>query len=214
MKSVANLLRWSFLALFVVSIEACTPSDLDYISDYDVVYTNYDKQFNFTGINTYFMPDSVVHVVPPGEDADHRFDAQILATLKANLDALGWTRLAVDGGNKADVVVLPLANKTAYASCAYYCWYCYWGWYPGWGYYPPIWGPGWGWGYPADIVCTTYSTGTVAVNITNPNTAADDKLPVVWMGIMNGLLEGSDASVNDRIDKSINQMFIQSPYLK
>ncbi|WP_052272765.1 DUF4136 domain-containing protein [Flavihumibacter solisilvae] len=201
--------------LFAVILASCSPSYPDYVSDYDVVYTNQDKAYNFSGINTYFMPDSVVHITEGGT-ADHRYDRQILSSLKSNLDALGWTQLSETGQAKADVVVMAAASDQTWASCAYYCWYCYWGWYPGWGYYPPAWGPGYGWGYPTDIVCTSYSTGSVIVSIADPNLVsdADTTLPVKWMGILNGLLQGTDAEINQRIDKNIDQMFIQSPYLK
>ncbi|HEY6506344.1 MAG TPA: DUF4136 domain-containing protein [Chitinophagaceae bacterium] len=214
MKSKILNLCWLLPAALTMFLSSCRPGELDYIEDYDIVYTDYKKDFDFNTVNTYFLPDSVVHVVPPGETADHRFDAQILSTLKTNLDALGWTRLSTGGATAADVIVLPSANSSTYTSCASYCWYCYWGWYPGWGYYPPVWGNGWGWGYPSSVVCSSYSTGTVVVNITAPKLAGNNTLPVAWMGILNGLLEGSDASINDRIGKNINQMFIQSPYLK
>lgn len=207
-------LRWVLPAALCIFLSSCKPGEPDYISDYDIVYTNYKKDFDFNTVTTYFLPDSVVHAIPPGETADHKFDAQILSTLKTNLDALGWTRLPTNGPTAADVIVMPVANGETYASCAAYCWYCYWGWYPGWGYYPPVWGPGWGWGYPADVVCSTYSTGTVVVSITAPKLAGNNTLPVAWVGILNGLLEGGDASISDRIVTNINQMFIQSPYLK
>ncbi len=211
-------LQWTqgrgLLFCLALALFSCTPSSPEYVSDYDVVYTNNDKNYDFSQVNTYFLPDSVVHIVPEGETPDHRFDAQILQSLKSNLDALGWTRLSPEGPDKADVVIMATASEQAYGSCAAYCWYCDWGWYPGWGYYPPSWGPGWGWGYPGDIVCTSYSTGTVFVSITEPDEARSDTLPVVWVGILNGLLEGSDANINGRISKNIDQMFIQSPYLK
>jgi len=206
--------RWLLIPTICLILSSCKPGEPDYISDYDIVYTNYKKDFNFNSVTTYFLPDSVVHAIGSGGTADHTHDAQILSALKSNLDALGWTRLSASGGTAADVVVLPIAHGETYASCAAYCWYCYWGWYPGWGYYPPVWGPGWGWGYPTDVVCSTYSTGTVTVAITTPKAAGNNTLPVAWLGVLNGLLEGSDASIDERIVTNINQMFIQSPYLK
>lgn len=202
----------SFVLMALLSV--CTPSLPDYIADYDLVYTKENKSFNFAAVNTYFLPDSVVHGPNPSSE-DHKYDALILSTIKSNLDALGWTRLPTNSGSaKADVVVLPTGSTQLYGSCAAYCWWCYWGWYPGWGYYPPSWGNGWGWGYPTDIVCTSYNTGTVSVAITNPNGAANNVLPVAWIGILNGLLEGSEAEIRSRITANINQMFVQSPYLK
>jgi hypothetical protein len=193
---------------------SCQPSAPEFVSDYDVVYTNHERSFDFGVVRTYFLPDTVVHAVPPGETADHRFDDQILSSLETNLNALGWTRLNESEGTGADVVILPNVSEQAYGSCATYCWYCDWGWYPGWGAYSPGWGPGWGWGYPSGIVCGSYATGTVVVNITAPSIARDSTLPVVWVGILNGLLEGSDASINTRIGRNIDQMFRQSAYLK
>jgi len=65
-------------------------------------------------------------------------------------------------------------------------------------------------------VCTSYNAGTISVAITNPNSppGSDKKLPVAWVGILNGLVEGTDAEIQSRITTNINQMFIQSPYLK
>ena len=39
------------------------------------------------------------------------------------------------------------------------------------------------------------------------------KVPVVWTGAMNGILSGSDASLQGRITTQMNQIFEQSPYL-
>src|SRR5262245_16207676 len=126
---------------------SCSPSSPDYISDYDVVYTNYEKTYDFSTVQTYFMPDSVVHKMSGGTSADHRYDDAILSQLETSLNELGWQRLSAgSGATKADVIVLPTVSRQIYGSCAAYCWYCDWGWYPGWGYYPPAWGPGWGWG--------------------------------------------------------------------
>ncbi|WP_336517173.1 DUF4136 domain-containing protein [Pollutibacter soli] len=205
----------ALVVLLIIAFGACTPASPDYISDYDVVYTNYEKSYNFSAVNTYFLPDSVVHNLTGGGTADHKFDEAILTQLETSLNALGWTRLPTNSGStKADIVVLPTVSEQMYGSCAAYCWYCDWGWYPGWGYYPPTWGPGWGWGYPPDIICSSYNTGTLVVAFTDPNIAANNELPVAWIGILNGLLEGSDANISARITKNIQQMFVQSPYLK
>lgn len=213
MKKVQSKVSLVALALVVLCL-GCRPTSLEYISDYDLVVTNYNRDYAFNAVNTYFLPDSVVYIVDNPGAVNHKYDDQILGAVKRNLDALGWTQLPSDPGNKADVVVLVSASKDSYASCASYCWWCYWGWYPGWGYYPPAWGPGWGWGYPPGVVCSSYSTGTVIVNITDPDEASVNTLPVAWSGVLNGLVEGSESSVISRINTNIDQMFKQSPYLK
>lgn len=210
MKTKITLAAFGLVALFF----GCRPTSLDYISDYDLVVTNYNRDYAFSSVNTYFLPDSVVYITDNPGAVDHKYDDQILGAVKRNLDALGWTQLAANPGNKADVVILVSASKENYASCASYCWYCYWGWYPGWGYYPPAWGPGWGWGYPPGVVCSSYSTGSVIVSMTDPDLASTNTLPVAWTGILNGLVEGTESSVLSRINTNIDQMFKQSPYLK
>ncbi|ULQ55563.1 DUF4136 domain-containing protein [Flavihumibacter rivuli] len=204
------------LLLFGMMWSACSPSMPDYIEDYDLVYTKEEKGYDFSKVNTYFLPDTVVHVTEDGETSNHTYDDLIISRIKANLDALGWQQLPVDGEVAADVVVLPTAFKTTYGSCVSFPWYGWWGWWDPWypGYYPPSWGAGWGWGYPSDIICSSYQTGTLTVAITDPTKAANNTLPVVWIGILNGLLEGSASNIQSRLEKNIDQMFIQSPYLK
>ena len=41
----------------------------------------------------------------------------------------------------------------------------------------------------------------------------EEILPIIWNGLINGLVTGSDASVEQRIRTNINQAFDQSPYL-
>jgi len=195
-------------------LSGCYPSAPDYISDYDLVYTQQDKTYDFSKVTTYMLPDSVEHIVNPGDKPDHTYDAIILSELKKQLDGLGWEQLDDNGGESADVVVLPSVTASKQGVCQAYCWWCYWGWWPGWGYYPPAWDPSWGWWYPSDVVCATYNTGTLVVNMTNPNAPKDKQLPVVWIGVLNGLLEGGTANISSRIQTNIGQMFIQSPYLK
>lgn len=210
-----RLLAVTVLFYSIMGISGCYPSSPDYIDDYDLVYTQEDKTFNFQAVNTYMMPDSVAHIISDPSQANHQYDAQILQDLKHELDALGWTRLDENSGNQADVVILPSVTSQVNGICDGYCYWCYWGWWPGWGPYPPAWDPSWGWYYPPSMVCTTYNTGSLIVNMTNPKGATSDKkLPIVWIGVANGLLEGSSSNISSRIDKSIAQMFIQSPYLK
>ena len=40
------------------------------------------------------------------------------------------------------------------------------------------------------------------------------KVNVVWTGIADGLLQGSNSFVLNRVESQIDQCFIQSPYLK
>jgi hypothetical protein len=39
-------------------------------------------------------------------------------------------------------------------------------------------------------------------------------VPIVWIGVINGLVEGSQASINARVLTDIDQAFTQSEYLQ
>jgi hypothetical protein len=41
----------------------------------------------------------------------------------------------------------------------------------------------------------------------------NEKIPVIWAGIINGVLESSESGVKARLSSGIDQCFIQSPYL-
>lgn len=64
--------------------------------------------------------------------------------------------------------------------------------------------------------CSSFSTGSLYVTLSDPNNVNDisEEIPVVWTGILNGFLLGSDAGMVNRLESNISQMFAQSPYLK
>ncbi|WP_018344778.1 DUF4136 domain-containing protein [Cytophaga aurantiaca] len=191
----------------------CYPQDNNgYVNEYDLVATNYDKDFNFSANKTYALPDSIVLIGDQTLTGQPIFVDQATATLilnqiRTNLNGYGWTE--TDSLN-ADIILLPSASKTT--NIYYYYDWSYWGWYyPG--YYP-----GYGWGYPGYApypVATSYQTGTLLMQMTYPAGIEASSVPVVWSGVINGLLNvGSTTSVNSRITTTINQAFTQSPYLK
>ena len=38
-------------------------------------------------------------------------------------------------------------------------------------------------------------------------------LATVWLGVINGLLEDTKSNIRDRLERDVNQAYIQSPYL-
>jgi len=98
----------------------------------------------------------------------------------------------------ADLVLFP----AAWTNTTIYYWYDYWCWY-----YPYYCGWGWGWGYPS---VSSYTTGTLLMTLVADG---DDYVEPfrVWSAAANGLLSG--AYNTDRVLKTIDQAFEQSPYL-
>ena len=212
MKSNKLLKYLYFLFILGVSLSiwSCYPSSgLESISDYDVVVTVYDKEANFGSIRTYFMGDSIYHLIPEDEkdEISRDFDEQILSDVERNMAGLGYTRVDSTAENPPNVaLVLSVATST----------YQGWTYWPGWGY--PGWGwgyPGWGWGYPGYWTGYTYSTGTIFIQMANPNQPdqADQTIPLLWNATLNGLLESSKSGTRARITEMIDRSFSQSPYL-
>ena len=193
--------------LFAASIFiSCYPGDELTVSETDTVITLFDSQTDFSTKLTYAMPDTIVHLVPQGEDDDvsRSYDSTILNGIVEHLDALGFTRV-VDPAT-ADVHVLTAATVVDYQGYAYYGWYWdYWyGYPPGWGWYP--------W-YPSGGVAYSYSVGTILIVMTDPDRvdASGERVPPIWSAALNGLSDR--ATKAQRINHALDQAFAQSQYL-
>lgn len=204
-------------ALFgaVISLSGCYSyyEDSADIQDLDLVVTNYNKDFAFGSKKTYAIPDSVVLI--NGEDYDGTteyakpvYANTMLNAIKTNMKNCGWTE--VEKTDNPDVIILPSVSQTT--NIYYYYSYSYWGWYY------PYYSGGWGWYYPGYYyppVTSSYKTGSMLIQMTDPSDAANsDVLPVAWTAVINGLAEGNTASIQTRIQTTISQAFVQSPYLK
>jgi len=184
-----------------IVLNSCYPNDTVYYEDLDVVYTNYDDQFDFASKGTYSMPDKIVKVTGnliEGETPEfvkEPQNTQMLDKIKTNMTAMGYT-LTVDPAN-ADLVLFPAVwtNTTVYYWYDYWCWY-----YP---YYC-----GWGWGYPT--YTTSYTTGTLVMTLVADGVDYIDPA-TVWTAAANGLLSGAYSTT--RVNDAIDQAFEQSPYL-
>lgn len=204
-------------ALFgaVISLSSCYQyyEDSADIQDLDLVATNYSKDFAFASKKTFAIPDSVVLV--NGEDydgtteyANPAYSKTMIAAIKKGMQDYGWKLVAKT--DTPDVIILPSVSQTT--NIYYYYSYSYWG-----SYYPYYSG-GWGWYYPGYYfppMASSYKTGTMMIQMTDPSSAASsDLLPVPWTAIINGLAEGNAAGIQTRIQTTISQAFVQSPYLR
>ncbi|GAA0879378.1 DUF4136 domain-containing protein [Algoriphagus jejuensis] len=204
--------RISFGLLLVSGLIACSPEGATFVEEQDVVYTNYNPAFDFKSQSTYSLPDEVISISNGGIAGDSevpeflppQFANPILATLRSNMNALGYRE--VDESASPDIVLLPSALQTTEVYY-YYDWW-YWNWY-----YP---GGGGGWYYPGYYppTVTAVRSGSVFVQMTNPkDVSGSNEVAVNWIAIVNGLLEG-EGNGADRIDRTLDQAFTQSPYLQ
>ena len=214
-KKITNGLSYlAVLSVVMLVINACYPGGADFVDQLDVVSTNYDDEFDFTPEITYSLPDCVVEI--DDEDFDNpgneipdcisqQFSDEILKKIRENMTSYGFQEVDVE--DDPDLIFLVSAMET---TNLYYFYNP--GWW--WGYYPG-WGPGWGWYYPyPPSYVTSYTTGTVLMQISDPDGIEDERVPIHWNGIINGLLQGSNSSILSRIDRNVDQAFAQSPYLQ
>lgn len=211
MKRLLILLLTGLLAQFMVS---CYPEGADNIEDYDVAITNYDKGADFNAFTTFSIPDSVVYFSNDKNSTapSHEFDDAILQVVKDNFVKMGYMEMTepTEENQPSFLVTVSAFSNVNYA---YYVdnWYNNWNWYWGgwWGNGP--FNPYYPW-YPVSVY--SYRTGSVVVDMISTTKRADGDVNVVWTGVADGLLQGSNAFVQSRVESQINQCFIQSPYLK
>jgi hypothetical protein len=157
----------------------------------DVVVTLYNKDYNFGAVTKYFYADSVRRF--GNESLSFGYDQVVIDAVNSNATSLGWTKVSTP--SLADIVITTGVTTSTYVVET--------GWYDYYGYY---------WYYPYSYDTYTYTTGTIAVLMSDYRLTANGKAPIEWSGIMNGLAgQGNGAA---RIQSGINQAFSQSPYLK
>lgn len=186
-----------FLALVMWS---CYPGGPSFTEETDVVMTFFDPNIDFSLIHTYAMPNEVFER-DGSEDINDSLDVLILSEVAKNMEKLGYVRENDPDQNGADVLVIVSKAKTIYT---YDTWYPDWGWFPGWG----IW-------YPWSPIYTSFSTGTVFIEMVDPRdlNQNEETIPVRWSGTINGVLSTNQSTTEDRIIRNIEQCFLQSDYL-
>jgi len=225
--SLLSMLLVIIIPASILMISSCYPNDNDIsISDSDIVMTAYNDSVGFTTLKTYFMTDTVYTV--RDDTSDHSlidYNDQIISTIASNMSAMGYTRVYAGNTDVPDVKVAAVAIQTTNVSVSY--WYPYyggWGW--GWGWYwksssrgtdyyygyPGYYYPGY-WGYP---YYSTYTTGTLLIEMANPNdyrvVDGDTVTPIYWgAGVTGVLSSGSDLS---RVTNGIDKAFELSPQIK
>jgi hypothetical protein len=223
-----------FLPLSVVFLilSSCYPvGDLTY-SDLDIAATLYDKSYysatpgseinKFQNLKTFIVADTIIHVVASGQtdNLSRANDAFVLEQIRLNMIKVGFTEITDTTVAKPDLVITTTAISS---ENEVYMWYPYWGWYWGYGYYPystintksanyynDYYYPWYGYGSSY-----TYTTGTLLMEMVEASRIdpANNEIPVIWSGILNGLLGDTQSSTKSRVSKGIDQCFNQSPYL-
>ncbi len=202
-----------------IGLAACVPDYGLTTEDYRTIVTVYDTAKDYNQLGSFYLIDSVFHILNDGEDDDisRAYDQRILNAFASQLTARGWRQITDTAGGDIPKALLRV-SVTSSVTIGYY--YNYWygwygGWYGGWWGYP---GYGWGWYYPPGYWGSySYTTGSMIAEldeIVPPPTPGDSaELRPVWLASSNGLLSSSEGTNVTIITNAITQMFTQSPYL-
>ncbi len=217
-----KLLILGMLILIGVGMSGCYPEGPEYVHEKDIALTHYDDQVNFALYTTFVMPDSIVFIQPDGDTAriDKKVSDQLTGLIKQNFTDRNYKLLTTEEAETEvpDFVVTVTAFATPFFN--YTTWGNYWGWYPGWDWFG--WGGAWGGFYPwypwygGSYTYYAYDKGTLVIDMLDVKNADPESkhIPVLWSAVNTGILAGSSVYICDRLERSINQCFIQSPYLR
>ncbi len=195
------------LVVAIVGLLGCYPGNVT-VAELDTALTIYDHEEDFSRFKTYHLPDTIVPIGDGDENYEDKYDRQMLDQIRQNLDAIGY--VSIDSINEADIVILVEKQNSellvGWIPCAT-CWCGYWCWYPGWGWggYNPY--------YPGGGVVYSYPIGTLYISMFDPGTEMEMNLVAPWVASINGLVSGTDSDILGRLDRLIDQVFKQSPYL-
>jgi len=228
--SMINKIKNLLLPLIIITtgFSSCYPIDDLAVEDLDIAVTVYDKNYytgpegtvnKFEDMQTFVVVDTIMHLVETGtpDDISRQYDEFVLEQIRLNMLRLGFVEEMNPEINSSDVGITVTAMSSEHEV---YTWYPYWGWY---------------WGFPVSVKKTekstsinsyyypwfpyntyySYQSGSVLIEMVDVARIDPEveEIPVIWAGIVNGVLESSQSGVKNRLSKGIDQCFGQSPYL-
>lgn len=218
------------LLILMAGLSSCYPVDDLAVEDLDIAVTMYDKTYypgpseaginKFQELQTFIVLDTIIHIIAEGENDDIRrtFDDYVIQQIRLNMLKLGFTEEMNPAVTQPDVALTVSVMKSEHEV---YSWYPYWGWYWGYGGYYPYAATGntassyyyYPW-YPYNTYYT-YQSGTVLMEMVDVARIDPDveAIPVIWAGLINGVMEDSQEQTQQRLTKGIDQCFNQSPCL-
>lgn len=179
-----------------------------------LVYTTPGKDVNFAPYKTYYIADSLL-VMDSSDKPQYSQSGdalELIERVRNNMDDYGY--VYTSDRDEADLgVQMTFVVKTE-RFVKYYNNPYWWLDYPGY-WLPGFWGDWYGFYYPYPI-SYTYSTNALIIDMVNLNSpqGKDEKLEVIWSSYIGGPAGYSLSSDIDRMEDSIDQAFVQSPYLK
>ena len=198
-----------FIFSFACQKEPATDSDNEYL-----VYTSPGKDVTFTSFTTFDLADSLL-VIGQSSKPEYSQSNNALALIQAvrtNMEKAGYIYTPDNPDADLGIQMTYVVKTERYVQ--YYNDPYWWLDYPGY-WSPGFWGNYTGFYYPYPV-SYSYSTNSLMidmVNLTIPKTG-DQALEVVWSAYIGGPAGFGPNTDLDKMKISIDQAFVQSPYLK
>jgi len=184
------------------------------LSDDFLVATLYDQAADFSEYTTYKIVNQI-GIITNDPNADTLLSPgianQLINRVKSNMDARGYVNRSIDSTADLGINIFTVnqLNQSDVITPGYW-----WG-YPGY-YDPGYWGCYNCYYYYPFSYSYTYNTGTVIIEIMDLKNVSlnNDKVKIIWTGMGNGLLADYISTNVQYALNSIDQAFIQSPYIQ
>ena len=203
---------WALALTGAVSagLAACYPERMSGSDAYDSNVTVADTNAVFSNFAKFFIPDSVVHLVPAGgtDDIPHFYDSLIVKQIIDNMVARGYKRTRII--DSASVTINPMVTLKTDYNFQLADWCVLWGWAYPWDC------TGWVPAYPP-APAFTYSAGTLIIPMADLRGGVPPAVgpPVIWYAAINGVVTGTTSTTDaSQIIDGINQDWVQSPYIQ
>ena len=191
-----NLLT-SLLVLLAVAVVSCQkePSTSGLHEDY-LVYTDYDQQADFSDVETFYLPDSIL-VIGNADKTEYWKDAdaqEIIGTVADLMESRNFVRTDDKETAQTGLQISYVERVTYFVGYDY---------------------PYWWWYYPYQVYYG-YTAGSMLIEMVDltADRQSNRKLPVIWDSFIGGLLTSSHKVNMQRTLDAVNQAFMQSPYLE
>ena len=207
-----RLLILSSLALLAIACHK-EPYSQDEDGEY-LVYTSPAKNVTFADFRTFDIADSVL-VIGQKDKPFYSQSDNALALIQAyrtNMEKLGYIYLPSNPAAELGIQLTYIERTERYVQ--YYDDPYWWLDYPG--YWPAgYWGSNWtGWYYPYPVVYS-YTTNALITDMVDLTAGEENgKLKIIWSCYIGGPASYSINYDVKRMQESIDQAFVQSPYLK
>ena len=206
-----RLLLISTLALLAFACQK-VPYSQDSDGEY-LVYTAPAKDVTFSNFETFDIADSVLVIGQKKESYYSQSDnaLALIQAFRTNMEKLGYIYLPSNPAAELGIQLTYVEKTDRYVQ--YYDDPYWWLDYPG--YWPAgYWGNWTGWYYPYPVVYS-YTTNALITDMVDLTAGEENgKLKIVWSCYIGGPASNSINYDVNRMKDSINQAFVQSPYLK